>query len=43
MTKLLVSGRSPECSDCLSRFMEQYSIKKLNEMKQNENKFFSKI
>ena len=22
-TKLLVSGRSPECSDCLLRFMEQ--------------------
>ena len=22
-TRLLVSGRSPECSDCLLRFMEQ--------------------
>ena len=23
-TRLLVSGRSPECSDCFLRFMEQY-------------------
>ena len=23
ITRLLVSGRSPECSDCLLRFMEQ--------------------
>ena len=23
ITKLLISGRSPECSDCLLRFMEQ--------------------
>ena len=23
LTRLLVSGRSPECSDCLLRFMEQ--------------------
>ena len=38
LTRLLVSGRSPEGSDCLLRFMERSSsnIKKFNEIK----KFF---
>ena len=40
---LLVSGRRPEFSDCLSMFMEHNYIKKLTEIKQIAKSFFFKI
>ena len=38
-TRLLVSGRSPECSDCLLRFMEHNNIKNKCNLKKYKKKF----